>query len=81
MKKPNGFWTKEKCREEALKYKSRNDFRKGVGSNWAYRISLKNNWMNDICMHMSVIGNLYKRCIYSFEFSDKEEKNGVRKNV
>ena len=80
MKKPNGFWTKERCRKEALKYKSRNDFRKGVGSNWAYRISLKNNWMNDICTHMSVIGNLYKRCIYSFEFADNNVYVGLTYN-
>ena len=81
MKKTNGFWTKEKCREEALKYKSRNDFRKGVGSNWAYRVSLKNNWMDDICTHMSVIGTLYKRCIYSFEFSDNHVYIGLTYNI
>lgn len=26
MKKPNGYWTKERCHEEALKYNSRKEF-------------------------------------------------------
>jgi hypothetical protein len=28
MKKPNGYWTKEKCKEEVEKYKSRTEFQK-----------------------------------------------------
>lgn len=28
MKKPNNYWTKDRCHEIALKYKNRNDFRK-----------------------------------------------------
>lgn len=74
-------WTKERCHEEALKYKSRNDFRRGNGSTWAYRISLKNNWMNDICSHMSIVGNMYKRCIYAFEFADNSVYVGLTYNL
>ncbi len=49
-KKPNGYWTKEKCQEEAIKYKNKKDFRKQSGA--AYTAAQKNNWLNDICEHM-----------------------------
>lgn len=28
MRKPNNYWTKERCQEEALKYETRKDFNK-----------------------------------------------------
>ncbi len=43
--KPNGYWDYEKCKEEALKYKSRGEFCKG--SIRAYQVALKNGWLND----------------------------------
>lgn len=46
-------WTKEKCREEALKYETRSDFRKN--SIVASLVASKNNWMNDICSHMKML--------------------------
>ena len=45
-KKPNGYWSKEKCLYEAKKYNSKNDFR--VNSKSAYFYSLKNNWIEEI---------------------------------
>lgn len=42
--KPNGYWNYEKCYQEALKYKSRNEFQKGCGS--AYHAALKNKWLD-----------------------------------
>ena len=45
----NGYWTKEKCEEEALKYKFRGDFSKN--SSGAYKVSIKNGWIEDICKH------------------------------
>lgn len=50
LKQPNGFWTKERCYEEALKYKSKVDFQKG--SNSAYGRAHKQGWLEDICSHM-----------------------------
>ena len=48
--KPKGYWTKEKCLEEALKYKIRSDFYKnGAG---APTVAIENNWMDEICSHM-----------------------------
>jgi hypothetical protein len=46
MKKPNGYWTKERCIEIALKCENKFEFiRKYPG---AYNSSLKNKWLNEI---------------------------------
>ena len=50
MKKPFGYWTFDKCREEALKYNSRYEFKNNCGS--AYTKSLKKCWLDKICSHM-----------------------------
>ena len=47
---PNGYWTKERCIEEALKYEMRNDFR--INSKSAYLMTYKNGWLDEICQHM-----------------------------
>jgi hypothetical protein len=43
-------WTKEKCHEEALKYKGRTEFH--LGCEGAYNASKHNNWLDEICSHM-----------------------------
>ena len=43
-KKPNGYWTEERVREEALKYKSKSEFQKGCPS--AYSIAYKQGWLD-----------------------------------
>ena len=50
LKKPRGYWTKENCQIEALKYDMKEKFRKGSSS--AYTMSIKNNWFNEITKHM-----------------------------
>lgn len=45
--KPTGYWTYDKCLEEAKKYKSRSEFEYGKGSGTAYRIARKNGWIKD----------------------------------
>lgn len=45
------YWTKERCQNEALKYKSKGDFRKY--SNSAYQSSFRNKWLNEVCKHMN----------------------------
>lgn len=48
--KPSGYWTKEKCLEEALKYNSRIEFfnkKPGV-----YSTCVKKSWLDEICLHM-----------------------------
>jgi hypothetical protein len=49
--KPKGYWTKERCQEEALKYKTKTKFAKNSGS--AYSVTLKNKWLIEICSHMT----------------------------
>jgi len=58
MKKPRGYWTKERCQEVALKYKTRNEF--AINSRVAYNVTLINNWSNDVCHHM---GELNRKSI------------------
>ena len=49
-RKPKGYWTYDKCKEEALKYTSRSAFQDN--SRGAYRTALKNGWMEYLCSHM-----------------------------
>ena len=53
INKPNGYWTFEKCKEEALKYRTRYDFKKQ--SPTAYSKSCKSKWLEDICTHMKEV--------------------------
>jgi len=41
------FWTKERCYEEAKKYKTRTEFEYAKGANSAYRIDVKNGWIEE----------------------------------
>lgn len=52
MRRPvpsNYYWTKERCKEEAAKYKTLKDFRK---NSYAYNAALKNGWIAEICSHL-----------------------------
>lgn len=42
-RKPRGFWTYDKCYNEALKYKSKKDFYSNDGA--AYKAAYKNGWL------------------------------------
>ncbi len=48
--KPAGYWNKERCAEEANKYKMRGEF--ALGSHSAYNIARANGWLNELCSHM-----------------------------
>jgi predicted GIY-YIG superfamily endonuclease len=48
--KPKGYWTKERCKNEALKYDMKEKLRKGCPS--AYTMSIKNKWFKEITEHM-----------------------------
>lgn len=52
-------WTKEECQVEALKYKTRNEFRKGSGS--AYMAAHRKGWLNSVCYHMGRKLNGHKK--------------------
>lgn len=70
MKKNNthdsGYWTKERCQEEAQKYSHKRQFRKGC--NGAYSAAWKHGWLDEICVHMTRATNpvgywTYERCL------------------
>jgi len=77
--KPKGYWTKENCQKESLKYKTRLEFQKGSGS--AYQKCCKNGWLDEICKDMEVVGNLKMRCIYVFEFEDNYAYVGLTYDI
>jgi predicted GIY-YIG superfamily endonuclease len=75
---PPNSWTKERCKEVALKYNCRSDFQK---SNYnVYRIAYDQKWLNEICSHMIKIGNIYKRLVYIYKFSDNSIYVGLTCN-
>jgi hypothetical protein len=45
IKKPNGYWTKNRCREEALKYTTKKDFLEGCPS--AHAAAAKRGWLEE----------------------------------
>lgn len=71
--KPDGWWTYERCYEEAKKYKSRNEFEKN--SSTAYMRSIKNKWIEDFTWFEST-GELIKkaRLKWTYEKCQKESK-------
>ena len=43
--KPNGYWTYDRCYEEAKKYKSRGEFSEKCG--FSYKVASRNKWLDD----------------------------------
>ncbi len=68
MKSKINMWTKERCQDVALKCNSRNEFCKLYSG--AYKAARINGWLDELCQHMKPMGNLRKRLVYSYEFSD-----------
>ena len=60
--KPKGYWTLERCKEEALKYDSRAAFMRGSGS--AYNVVLRNKWLEEVCAHMEKGADGYHYMVY-----------------
>lgn len=51
--KPHGYWIKERCKEEALKYNSKKEWSsKSVSS---YNSAVKGKWIKECCEHMNYI--------------------------
>ena len=53
MNKKYNYWTFEKCKEEALKYNTKMDFK--INSASSYNKCIKNKWIKDVCLHMEEI--------------------------
>lgn len=52
-KKPNGYWTKDRAQEEALKFSNKRDFYTGNYS--AYLFACKKKILDKICKHMPAV--------------------------
>lgn len=78
MRKPNGYWTYERCKEEAMKYEKKNIFQ--IERSSAYNAIYRNKWF-DLFDHMIIQGNKYKRIIYVFEFIDNSCYIGLTGNI
>jgi hypothetical protein len=51
INRPNGYWTKERCLEEAKKYESKSEWlKKSVSS---YGSAHKNGWLVECSSHMT----------------------------
>ena len=50
IQKPHGYWNLDRCKESALKYKTRMEWNKGEGG--AYDAAHKNGWLDECCGHM-----------------------------
>ena len=79
VKKPKGYWTKENCQKESLKYQNLTDFKKFAPS--AVTKSRQGGWLKDICKHMDILGSLHKRFIYAYEFPDNHVYVGLTYNI
>ena len=66
MKPKLNTWTKEKVLKLAKKCKTRLEFRRLSGS--AAQFAEMNGFMEEACAHMEILGNLYNRMIYCYEF-------------
>jgi hypothetical protein len=71
ISKPRGYWTFEKCREEALKYSSKKEFKENSQS--SYLASIRNGWTDDICPHMIIKKATAKVKVYAIEFLSTRE--------
>jgi len=79
QKKQNGFWTKEQCREEALKYDNYKDFIENcAGAIYASRVG---EWYDEITSHFNIKGSRHKRFIYAYEFPDNHVYVGLTYNI
>ena len=78
-RKPDGYWIKEHCHEEALKYKTRSQFESN--SKGAYLSALRKGWLDQICSHMELCGSTHKRLVYKYVFSNNVIYIGLTYNL
>lgn len=67
-RRKKGYWTYERCRDEALKYNSRSEFQKN--EHGAYVAALKGGFYETIIAHMKPQANGYVRYMYAIEFNE-----------
>ena len=67
-RKPNNYWTKERCFKAAMNCTTNKEFQKIYPR--ASELIYSNNWVTEAGSHFQKLGNRYNRCIYCYEFSD-----------
>lgn len=67
--KPNGYWSFDRCRSEALKYASIREFR--LKSESAYQTIHRKGWANTLMCHMVKLGSKKQRFVYSISLNEK----------
>lgn len=74
-------YSKEDCAKAAKLFSSRSEFEKHRTGE--YMKALRMGWLDEICTHMNVVGNRYKRCIYAyiFELAAKYVYVGLTGNI
>lgn len=68
-------WSDVMLRDEASKYNNRSDFYKGSQS--AYQTAYSRAILDDICSHMTRLGDIYNRFIYTIEFENNSVYIGL----
>lgn len=79
MRYIKNYWDKDRCLEFGLKCNTKKEFKDKYPG--AYTASRRNNWLEEIWINMTPIGNSYKRCIYAYEFEDKHVYVGLTYNL
>lgn len=79
LRRPKWFRSKGYCHVIALGYKTRVAFQKGNPG--AYQRAFAKGWLDDICNHMEVAGNLKRRLIYVYTFADGYAYVGLTDDV
>ena len=72
-KLPNGYWSYEKCYQEALKYKSKKEF--AINSCSAYDSAYRHGWLDDYFWLNVIDNNIFTGkadCVYAYEFKDRK---------
>lgn len=78
-RKARNFWNFNTCQKAALCCENIKTFQKKHSA--AYMLALRNDWLKEICRHMTPLGNNYYRQIYAIEFqTDKTVYIGLSKN-
>lgn len=73
--KPKGYWTLERCKEDALRFKNTRDWRKNSGG--GHSAAQKRGWLKICCTHMRRLGSRFFRALYAFEHPDKSVYVGL----
>ncbi|MBQ2291352.1 MAG: GIY-YIG nuclease family protein [Paludibacteraceae bacterium] len=65
-------YTKTQCHDAALACRTRSEFAEKFPGEYAK--AMRSKWLDEVCSHMSVVGNWYYRCIYAYIFEIEQQK-------